>query len=103
MNISVCGIDCGGACIECNSSNPELKESPCMGCNSMEGKIFWTKYINLDVCPIYSCAKQKQFNHCGKCQHLPCEIYFKIKDPNISEEQHQNSINERVAVLKTLN
>jgi hypothetical protein len=58
--------------------------------------------FNLDICPIYACAKDKQFNHCGECELLPCNIYIEMKDPSWSDEQHQQYIKERVEVLKKL-
>jgi len=101
-DISVCGIDCAVACEVCNKSNPEFAEKPCRGCNAEEGKLFWTKYLGLDTCPIYQCCvNEKQFRHCGECPQLPCSIYFNTKDPSISEEEHQKKIQERVEMLKT--
>ena len=102
-DISVCGIDCTVACVECNQMNEELQKNPCKGCNAAEGKIFWTKYMNMEVCPIFSCAKGKQLAHCGECAMLPCNIYFEMKDPSITEEEHQQSIKTRVETLKKLN
>ena len=101
-DISVCGIDCAVASIECNKMDKELQKNPCKGCNAAEGKIYWTKYLNLDTCPIYSCAKEKQLAHCGECAQLPCNIYFEMKDPAFSDEQHQQSIKDRINVLKSL-
>ncbi|MDR0437048.1 MAG: DUF3795 domain-containing protein [Bacteroidales bacterium] len=101
-NLSVCGIDCSIACVECNSSHEELQKNPCKGCNAEKGQIFWTKFMGLDTCPIYSCATEKQLTHCGKCTELPCNIYFEMKDPSISDERHQQGIMDRVEVLKNL-
>jgi len=100
-DISVCGIDCAVMCVECNKFE-ELQNNPCKGCNAIEGKVFWAKMFDLDVCPIYACAKDRQLKHCGECESLPCNIYADMKDPSMSDEQHQQSINERVEVLKNL-
>jgi hypothetical protein len=100
-DISVCGINCAAACADCNK-HEELKSNPCKGCNAIEGKIFWTKYLNLEVCPIYTCVKEKQLKHCGECAQMPCKIYSDMKDPNMSEEQHRQSIKDRVEALKVL-
>ena len=100
-DISVCGIDCAVMCEECNK-HEDLKNNPCKGCNALEGKVFWLKYFNMDICPIYSCVKEKQLAHCGECAQLPCNIYFEMKDPASSDEQHQQSINDRVKILKSL-
>jgi hypothetical protein len=103
MNISICGIDCDIACIECNKNNEEFFENPCKGCNEVKGKLFWTQYLGLDTCPIYNCCvHEKQLDHCGKCTELPCAIYFNTKDPSISDEEFKQSIQERVDLLKTL-
>ena len=101
-DISVCGIDCAAMCAECNKTNEELQKNPCKGCNAAEGKIFWTKMMNMEVCPIYSCVKEKQLKHCGECEQLPCKIYVDMKDPSLTDEQHQQGIKDRVETLKNL-
>ena len=100
-DISVCGIDCAVMCVECNKYE-ELQNNPCKGCNAIEGKAFWTKMFNMEVCPIYVCVKDKQFKHCGECEQLPCNIYIEMKDPSWSDEQHQQYIKDRVEALKNL-
>jgi len=100
MNISCCGIDCQKCMDEICAHYPGQS---CAGCNAAEGKIFWTQYLNLEVCPIYNCCRnEKQFSHCGECAELPCKIYFDTKDPAQSEEVHQENIKVRVVVLKNL-
>jgi len=103
MNISVCGIDCEVACTECNKKNEEFAQQPCKGCNEAKGQLFWTKYLNLDTCPIYQCCvNEKHLEHCGKCEELPCQIHFSTKDPSYSDEAFEQSIRDRVNFLKTL-
>jgi len=103
MDLSVCGIDCAVASIECNKHNEEFAQKPCRGCNAEQGRLFWTKYLGLEVCPIYKCCvNEKQFNHCGQCADLPCEIHFSTKDPSISDEVFEQSIRDRVDVLRKL-
>ena len=58
--------------------------------------------MNLDTCPIYSCAKEKNLKHCGECEKLPCEIWMNTKDPTYSEEKFQQGIKARIAVLRGL-
>ena len=58
--------------------------------------------MNLDTCPIYSCVTQKNLKHCGLCSELPCDIYHNMKDPSMTDEVHQQSIIDRVTVLKAL-
>jgi len=78
-------------------------DQSCAGCNAVEGKIFWTKYMDLDTCPIYQCCKnEKKLAHCGECVELPCQIYFTTKDPMQSDEVHKKNIEIRVSVLKGL-
>jgi hypothetical protein len=101
-DISVCGIDCAVACVEHCNKFEELKDNPCKGCNALEGVVFWTKLFNVDVCPIYGCVKEKQLKHCGQCEKLPCDIWVNSKDPSMTEEQHQQGIKDRIAVLKSL-
>jgi hypothetical protein len=102
-NISVCGIDCAAMCETCNKNNEEFAEKPCKGCGEEKGKLFWTKYLGLDTCPIYHCCvNKKQLKHCGECAQLPCDIYFNTKDPSMSEEEHQKNIQDRVQALKSL-
>jgi hypothetical protein len=75
----------------------------CAGCNAVEGKIFWTQFMNLDICPIYNCCKnEKQLSHCGLCEELPCELFFSTKDPSFPEEEHLQAIQDRVTMLKSL-
>lgn len=96
-SVSVCGIDCSVACIECN----KYLDTPCKGCNEEKGRLYWTKYLGLEVCPIYNCCVNiKGFEDCGRCENLPCEIFFSTKDPSISEELFQEKIKERVDLLK---
>jgi len=102
-DISVCGIDCAIACEECNKIHEEFFNNPCKGCNDMEGKIFWTKYLGLDTCPMYHCCvNEKQLKHCGQCAELPCEIYFNTKDPSLSDKEFKQGIQDRVKILKNL-
>ena len=100
MKVSCCGIDCQ-KCMDALSIN--FPGQTCAGCNAVEGKVFWAAYLNLDTCPIYSCCRnEKQLAHCGECMELPCQIYFATKDPTLSDEEHQKSIEDRVTVLKSL-
>lgn len=93
--ISVCGVDC--------SSAPCFGEM-CAGCNAVEGKTFWAKdHLPTGVCTIYDCVKvQKGYNNCGECADLPCDIYFALKDPSMTEEEHKAGIERRVSLLRNL-
>ncbi|NVN94566.1 MAG: DUF3795 domain-containing protein [Bacteroidetes bacterium] len=96
MLVSPCGIICS----ECPYYNNE-----CTGCKNNEGKVFWSKDVTENgICPMYDCSiNNKKLSNCGKCNEIPCQLYYNTKDPDISEEQHQESILERVAVLRVNN
>jgi len=40
------------------------------------------------------------YNSCGQCSELPCNKFIDLKDPEISDEQHYKSIDERASRLK---
>lgn len=91
--ISMCGVYCE----EC----PHF-EKVCAGCDQIKGKVYWAQYIGSDACPIYHCVTNKKFENCGDCSDMPCEIWFTLKDPDWTEEQHEQSIRDRQAFLKKL-
>lgn len=52
------------------------------------------------VCTIYDCCTaKKNYKNCGKCNDLPCKTYIELKDPNISQEEHNKTIKDRVERL----
>lgn len=85
---------CGASCEGCNH------RGECSGCEAQQGRVFWTRYIGVEVCPVYQCVKDKDYKDCGDCAKLPCDIWLTLKDPAQSEEDHQKSIVDRVAKLK---
>jgi hypothetical protein len=90
--LNVCGADCTG----CPSLNKE-----CQGtCGAIKGKVYWAKYLGVEVCPVYACVDSKKLHNCGDCDQLPCDTWQKLKDPSMSDEQHQKSIRDRVVLLK---
>ena len=90
--LCVCGASCDGC---------TYQESECIGgCEAQRGRVFWTKYINADVCSVYQCVEENGYKNCGDCAKLPCETWFALKDPELSDEEHQKSIYDRVAKLK---
>ncbi|HOZ30727.1 MAG TPA: DUF3795 domain-containing protein [Bacteroidales bacterium] len=94
MNISACGLICDN----CQFFNKE-----CTGCHQTKGKPFWTAFQeNVSVCPLYDCSvNKKNLKDCGGCNELPCKLFYNLKDPNTTEEQHLESIKTRVSVLKS--
>lgn len=93
MMICVCGVNCD-ECLRLNNG--------CAGCDALEGNVFWTQYICTDTCPVYKCVKEKGHQNCGHCPEIPCELWVSLKDPSLSEEEHQKSIQGRLLVLKEL-
>jgi len=94
MILSSCGLDC---------STCEFFSKTCAGCIEIKGSTFWAKEMMPGkVCPLYDCAVNKHgFRNCGDCGELPCKLFREMKDPNSTEEQHQQSIIKRVTVLQT--
>ncbi len=90
--ISVCGVNCK-AC-------PHLNQD-CSGCDALAGKVYWAQYIGADVCPIYQCVKDNGHHHCGDCPRVPCDTWTNLKDPAWSDEEHAQSIRDRLATLKS--
>lgn len=92
LELCVCGANCEGC---------PNREGECQGgCQSLKGKVFWTKLIGVEVCPVYKCVEENGFANCGDCALLPCPMWFSLKDPELSDEEHQKSIVDRVAKLK---
>lgn len=90
LGLSCCGSDCN-AC--------SYFGSMCQGCNAANGKVFHAPAGN--ACPIYSCCVQKhKFATCLSCDSLPCDIWRGTKDPALSEQQFEATIQERVNNLK---
>lgn len=86
---------CGLYCNQCYAFKKE-----CPGCEQVSGKPFWTEHIGGKPCPIYMCCQSKNLVNCGECSELPCKIWYNLKDPSLSYEQHMESINKRVDALK---
>jgi hypothetical protein len=95
MKISACGLFCN----ECSFYTIE-----CDGCFQVKGKTFWAAdHTAKGVCPIFDCSiNEKKFKSCGDCEELPCNIFTQLKDPNISDSEHQMFIQKRVAALRGL-
>jgi len=70
------------------------------GCEALKGEVYWAQHIGVKVCPVYRCVNNHQLKNCGECEKIPCEMWFSLKDPNMTDEQHLKSIKDRVAVLK---
>jgi len=92
MLLSACGLICD----ECEYFN-----KTCTGCIDVKGSTFWAKeMVPGKVCPMYDCAvNKKEFKNCGGCSELPCKLFYDMKDPKSTDEEHQKSIGIRVTLL----
>lgn len=93
MLLSACGLKCD----ECEYFNKS-----CVGCIAVKGSPFWAKEMMPDkVCPLYNCPVNiKHLSNCGGCPELPCKLFYEMKDPQSTEEEHQKSIGIRVSLLR---
>lgn len=93
MSLAPCGINCG--------EYEVCKTAGCGGCHAIQGKPFYIKDFGVEACPLYDCpVNNKGYHTCAECSELPCKIYHDWKDPSMSDEEHLNSIDERVKTLK---
>ncbi len=89
---------CGTICSDCKDYQRD-----CAGCSELEGKVYWTNYVNMKICPLYDCPINKhKYKTCAKCKNVPCKKWRDLKDPNISDEVFDNEVKERLVVLKKL-
>jgi hypothetical protein len=87
---------CGCICSEC----AEYQKN-CTGCWAVKGKPYWIQYVDEDVCPEYICCVTKHgYRTCAECEKLPCELWYQLKDPSQTDEEHEAGIRERVKVLR---
>lgn len=91
-HISCCGADC----TKCQ----DYRKS-CNGCKETCGKVAWTQYVGVQVCPIYQCAiLDNKYKSCAECSELPCKKIYDTKDPKMTDEEFRENIAERVDRLK---
>lgn len=87
--ISCCGSDCGACYCYGNL---------CRGCNAERGKVF---HAGGQECRIYRCCRtEHDFPSCGECGKLPCDLILGTRDPNMTDEEFEKSVSERVKRLK---
>ena len=88
----VCGIYCG----DCNFLGKE-----CTGCEYVDGKPFWTTLMKIEVCPLHDCCRnQKQLEHCGLCEDFPCKMFLELRDPSMSDDEFEKSLDLRQKELQ---
>ena len=88
---------CGSIyCEKCDS-----KEQCGGGCRMCEGKPFYLSNFGVEVCPIFDCSvNEKGYVTCADCENLPCQLFYDWKDPSNTHEEHIQSMNERIKLLK---
>ncbi|MBQ3268968.1 MAG: MmcQ/YjbR family DNA-binding protein [Clostridia bacterium] len=90
LGLSACGTDCA-AC--------PLLGDMCQGCNAAKGKVFHAPEGK--PCPLYGCCvNRRRFATCGDCGEVPCALWRATRDPSLSDEAFEASIQTRVANLK---
>ena len=89
LGLTCCGTDCR----QCS-----FYGKACVGCNEACGKVFHAPLGK--ACPIYACCVQKyKYATCAECEQIPCRIWRETKDPQMSDEEFNENIQERVATL----
>ena len=92
LGLSVCGTDCS-AC--------PLHGNLCTGCNEACGKVFHAPEGK--PCPIYGCCVNKHhYATCVSCSQVPCAVWQATRDPSMTDEQFEQSVNDRVSALRKI-
>jgi len=92
LGLSVCGTDCT-AC--------PLHGNLCTGCNEACGKVFHAPEGK--PCPIYGCCVNKHhYATCASCSRVPCAVWQATRDPSMTDEQFEQSVNDRVSALRKI-
>lgn len=87
---------CGSYCGSC-----EFLAKQCKGCGYVAGKPFWTSQIPPGVCPLHDCCRNERgLEHCGLCQEFPCKTFLELRDPSMSDEEFQKSLDSRKKSLE---
>jgi hypothetical protein len=87
-----CGLYCG----EC-----EHLPDKCSGCGQVQGKPFWTAQFGVETCPLYGCCViQKNLEHCGLCPDFTCQMFDSMRDPSMSDEEAEQSMQKKINDLK---
>ncbi|HMK47329.1 MAG TPA: DUF3795 domain-containing protein [Methanocella sp.] len=87
---SVCGMCCG----DC-----KYLGDGCRGCDDEQGAPFWTGFVGVKVCPVYECCEDMKYEHCGCCKDMPCPKFVEIRDPEMTDEQVIQCVEDRKQVL----
>ena len=86
-----CGLYCG----DC-----EYVGERCQGCGRVHGKPFWVELNKLEACPVYDCCiNRHRLEHCGLCNEFPCKTFTSLRDPSMSDEEAEQSLQNKQRVL----
>lgn len=67
----------------------------------MEGKPFWTQQMEVKVCPLHDCCRnRRQLEHCGLCADFPCAVFLEMRDPALGDEEARKAMEARQADLR---
>ena len=91
--LSVCGLIC---------SESEFYQKTCDGCYAVKGQTFWAiEMMPSKVCPLVQCAvNERNYKSCGDCSELPCGVFRQMKDPALSDEDHEKMLQVRIDRLR---
>ena len=57
--------------------------------------------MKIEVCPLHECClNQKQLEHCGLCEDFPCKAFLELRDPNMSDDEFEKSLDLRQKELQ---
>ncbi len=88
----VCGVYCGSC---------HLLGEQCPGCGYVDGRPFWTASVGVEVCPLHECCRdQRHLEHCGLCADFACGLFLQLRDPEMSDEQFEQSLKTRQEALR---
>jgi hypothetical protein len=53
------------------------------------------------ICPLHDCCRnQKELEHCGLCADFPCKVFLELRDPTMSDEEFEKSLDDRKTAIK---
>ena len=89
------------SCCGCVCSDCKFFGNTCKGCGAEKGAPYWVAYAELNTCPIYSCCiSERKYKKCSECGELPCYNYYDMKDPSMTDEEHNKTVVDRIKTLK---
>ncbi len=90
--MSTCGVICSTDCLAFGTE--------CEGCNELQGKVSWAVFYGKEHCPIYICARGKDYLSCAECGKAPCQVWLDTRNPDASDEEFTADLENRLKNLK---